>query len=216
MNISSFQPLNTKYMRIAYAAIIASILLLAVLSPPLLIAASDDDDGGNVITGSSTTFALLPCFTGADPELDCIQDRKVDMDGDGIDDLRITTRQTIVDFLEGGVLVGRAVGVQTIWEDLHTKLATASSYSSFSGTVGDSEPGSMMLMGSLESDRSEAPAFFSFDFTTVVVEGSGIGGLEGICGGGSGHGEGPPFISSSNYEFRFGNACNGNNDDNSS
>ena len=62
MNISSLQPLNTKYMRIAYATIIASILLLATIGPALLIAASDDDDnevGSQVIYEITATNARL-------------------------------------------------------------------------------------------------------------------------------------------------------------
>lgn len=163
---------------------------------------------GGTVSGPASTVATLPCFTGADPDPDCIKDRKVDLDGDGTPDVRITTRQTIVEFLPGSVLVGKLVGVQTIWEDLHARVAHAEFSGIFSGTVGDSEPGSMVMGSSLVSDRSEAPAHFAFSFTYTVLQGSGLLGLEGICGGGLGSGEGPPFLSNSQYEFRFGSSCN--------
>ena len=218
MNVSSLQPLNTKYMRVAYAAILTSILVFASISLVVPSIASDDDSdesNGVIVSGSASTRGTIFCFTGADPEPDCIKDRKVDLDDDGVFDLRVTTRQLVSEFLEGSVLVGKFVGVQTIWEDLHTNVAHAEFTGTFAGTVGDSEPGTMTLVSTLVSDRSRAPEFFSFDFSTIVLEGSGIGGLEGICGGGTGHGEGPPFASSSQYEFRFGDACSGNNDDSS-
>lgn len=65
MNISLLQPLNAKYMRVAYVAIITSILLLAAIGPSLLAAASDDPDNDETtclgtITGDVDGDVVVP------------------------------------------------------------------------------------------------------------------------------------------------------------
>ncbi len=54
MNISSLQPLNTKYMRIAYVAILASILLVASLTIAPSLASDDDNNDVVEFFGSGT------------------------------------------------------------------------------------------------------------------------------------------------------------------
>lgn len=66
MNISSLQPLNlnTRYMRVAYGTIIASILLLAAISPSLLAAASDDETTClGILTGDVDADLTVPSGT---------------------------------------------------------------------------------------------------------------------------------------------------------
>ena len=159
---------------------------------------------GGIVSGTFTSLAVVPCN---DPDIVCIQDHFIDVDGDGVDDLRITTR-TIVSTLTGD-MTGRRISLQQITQDLHTNIATAVAMGEFVGTVGDSEPGAFREIITLLSDRSQAPEFFQFSGTSSVVAESGTGGLKGICGGTILDGSGPPFVIANSFDFAFGAACEG-------
>lgn len=191
-----------------YVVIAASTILLAsfaaVVSPS--IASNDDDDDkdktkGKVISGPSSASTSVPCSA---PDVDCIAVRTVG-------NLEITTRILVTTYT--GVLEGTAVSMQTITENTDADTTFATATGTFTGTVGDSEPGAFSMTVTLTSDRSAWRAGtgpITFEGKVVVIEGSGQGGLEGICGGGFFEGSGPPFVSTSNYEFRFGDACRSN------
>ena len=76
----------------------------------------------------------------------------------------------------------------------------------FWGTLAGSGPGSFSFIAHLVANRALPGA--PIDGRFVVVEGTGIGGLEGICGGGI-------FTTGSagtdyDYTFRFGRDCKAN------
>ena len=149
---------------------------------------------------------VICCSGQSDSEaiiVDVMADKYIDLDGDGVDDVRVTTRRLIVEFT--GVMDGTATGLQTIHQDLHTNRARATNIFTFYGRVGTSEPGAMTIIFTRTSDRSD-PNLYKFDGTMVVIEGSGLGGLEGISGGGFSLGEGPaagPFTITARYDFHF-------------
>lgn len=159
---------------------------------------------GGIVSGTFGARVLVPCN---DPDIECIQDHFIDVDGDGVDDLRITTR-TIVATLTGD-MNGRRISIQQITQDLETNIATAVAMGEFFGTIGDSEPGAFREIITLLSDRSQAPEFFQFSGTSSVVAGSGTGGLKGICGATTLEGSGPPFVTVNSFDFAFGAACEG-------
>lgn len=197
-----------KVIRISTIVIIFSALLIATIATISLSYAGQGTQG-KVISGSASILTTAPCRS--EPET-CIMDRLVDLDGDLVDDYLMTTRQVL--HTVTGILEGMGFGTQTITQDLNTNKAYARSLDTFTGTVGDSEPGSFSWVTTFVSDRSQAPDLIQWEGNIVIVEGSGTGGLEGICGGGTYQGSGNAidgFISTSNYEFRFGDACRGNN-----
>ncbi len=159
---------------------------------------------GGIVSGTFAALVLVPCN---DPDIECIQDHFIDVDGDGVDDLRITTRTIIATIT--GEMNGNRISIQQITQDLETNIATAVAMGEFVGTIGDSEPGAFREIITLLSDRSQAPAFFQFSGTSSVVAGSGTGGLKGICGATTLEGSGPPFVTVNSFDFAFGAACEG-------
>lgn len=197
-----------KFMRITYVAIVASALLIAGIATVSLSYAGQGTKG-KVISGPSTSILTVWCRPPASTE-GCFDLRTVDLDGDDVDDIRIYSRHVVAE--PTGVMEGVNVMHQTIIIDLATNTGTGRFTGIFTGTVGDSEPGSMMLTGAWTTDRSEFP-FVSWEGNLQVVDDTGMGGLTGVCGGGSYQGSGgggEPFIGTSNYEFRFGDACRSN------
>jgi hypothetical protein len=163
---------------------------MATVGLPIVVS---EDGQGRTISGPAEFEATV---------VDVIADSYVDLDDDGVDDLRITTRRLVLEYT--GVVEGTGIGLMTITQDLDTNIARASTILTFYGRVGDSEPGTMTIIGTLISDRSGP--IYKAQGTKVVVEGSGLAGLEGICGGGSYQVEGPPggpFTATADYEFRF-------------
>ncbi len=174
--------------------LISVILISTIIAAVGLPIVASGDGKGRTISGPAEMEATI---------VDVIADEYIDIDDDGVDDLRITTRRLVVEFT--GVMEGTSTGLQTITQDLHTNIARATNTFTFYGRVGDSEPGAMTTIHTRISDRSD-PNLYKFYGTMVVVEGSGMGGLEGICGGGGSYGEGPatgPFTITAYYEFRF-------------
>lgn len=174
--------------------LISVILLSTIIAATGLPIVVSKDGQGRTIKGSVASKVTL---------VQVIADNYVDLDGDGVDDLRITTRLLVA--THTGVMEGTSTVVQTITEDLHTNIARATATNNFYGKIGDSEPGALTSITTLISDRSD-PNLYKFYGSMAVVEGSGLGGLEGICGGGGYQGAGPPagpFTVTSHYEFRF-------------
>ncbi len=107
-------------------------------------------------------------------------------------------------------------------EDALAKKAFQTNIGTFVGTLDRSEPGSFSSITHTVVDRAcrfqpvpcqpgQIPAEGKF----VVVEGSGMGGLEGICGGGSFKsvldGGLSTGVTEFDFTFRFGKDCRANN-----
>ncbi len=195
-------------MKIGYVAIVTSIIGVAGIAIVSLSYAAPGTKG-RIISGSASNEVFAPCLFDQNP----IMNRTVDFDGDGTDDFILRTCQIISDWYEG-VVLGTATGVQQYTINLNTGSSDFTNYLTFTGTVGDSEPGTMTLISTGSLDVSEFP-ILSWKGTHVVLEGSGSGGLEGICGGGTYEGgrpgpPGTPAITNFECEFRFGDVCRGN------
>lgn len=173
--------------------LISVILISTIIAAVGLPIVASGGEQGRTVSGPAEFEATI---------VDVIADSYVDTDGDGVDDLRITTRRLVLEYT--GVLDGTGIALMTITQDLHTNIARASTIINYYGRVGDSEPGAMTMIVTLISDRS-GPIYKAHG-SIVAVEGTGVGGLEGICGGGTYQVEGPPagpFTATAYYEFRF-------------
>jgi len=107
-----------------------------------------------------------------------------------------------------GSLQGTTVALQTVVrDDAVEKKAFQTNTGLFWGTFEGFEPGSFSFIVHNVVDRSNLPAT-PFQAKFVVVEGTGSGGLEGICGGGilKTVGAGTEY----DYTFRFGKDCKAN------
>ena len=111
-----------------------------------------------------------------------------------------------------GSLQGTTVALQTVVrDDVVEKKTFQTNTGAFWGTLDGFEPGSFSFIAHLVADRSDCPCppgSAPFEAKFVVVEGTGKGGLEGICGGGilkTG-----AASTDYDYTFRFGKDCKAN------
>ena len=112
-----------------------------------------------------------------------------------------------------GSLQGTTVALQTVVrDDVVEKKAFQTNTGHFWGTLEGFEPGSFSFIVHNVVDRSGCPCppgLAPFEAKFVVVEGTGSGGLEGICGGGTLKTAGTPSTDY-DYTFRFGKDCKAN------
>jgi hypothetical protein len=124
-------------------------------------------------------------------------------------------------------LEGQTVSMQNGVRDDDVRLqAFQTNLGSFFGRL-DQFGGSFSLISHVVLDRSKCLPFIAqdppqtcpgrlipFEGRTVVIAGTGMGDLEGICGGGTFHSEKNPDGTNGrtayDYTFRFGAACNAN------
>jgi len=127
-------------------------------------------------------------------------------------DLSLTLRYVVIAFT--GSLEGTTVNQQSIVrDDVVEKKSFITVTGTFFGTLNGSEPGSFSFIVHNVVDRSGCPcppAVTPSQGKFVVVEGTGSGGLEGICGSGT---FASPTGLGSTYEhtYRFGKDCKANN-----
>ncbi|MCL5318812.1 MAG: DUF3224 domain-containing protein [Thaumarchaeota archaeon] len=186
--------LNNPYAKTVTIAIVASVLLLAGIT---MI-------GPSIAAGSSAKESEKVRATGTVPStiIDVIADKTVG-------DLKFTTQRTLATYT--GDIQGTQTGFATLTGNSTSKIANTLSTQSFKGTIAG-RSGTFAAIQTLISDRSN-PSLYVFKGTFTVVESSGQEGLEGICGGGTLMGSGPPtgpFTTTYDYTFRFGDACNSN------
>ena len=181
--------------RIAFVTSVALILLIAGLVTGQSSAAGD---GAEIrATGTFTT-----AFSSN------IGDQTVG-------NLQILSRYAVSSFT--GSLVGTTVTLQTIArDDVVEHKAFQTNTGSFFGKL-DELKGSFSIINHVVADRSRCvlgvpcPAsLIPIEGKFTVVEGTGKGELEGICGGGTF--ENPSgSLSSYDFTFRFGKDCKANN-----
>jgi len=129
-----------------------------------------------------------------------------------VGNLNILSRYAVSSFT--GSFVGTAVSLQTIArDDVVEKKAFQTNVGSIWGKLGDLE-GSFSSITHVVVDRSQCPCppgLTPIEGNLVVVEGSGKGELEGICGGGTIKSS-LPLGSGTDYDFifRFGEDCKAN------
>lgn len=165
MSVSSLQLLNEKkYVYIVFAASLAAVLLMASIGPSLLASASDDDDDIINATGDFIIEEVPLSRTDTFMAPHLIINRL----------LRITLTED---------LVGTILGHEILLSNLATSNGVGSLRETFDGVVGDSDPGTFTAIVTVLSDLSAFP-IVTFEASFVIVEGSGLAGLEGICGGG--------------------------------
>jgi hypothetical protein len=178
--------------RVAVVMGVAFILLLAMLAPTLVSARADDKQIH--ATGTISTAVVYVAATGVS------------------NGYTVQTRGTADTW--SGTLSGTATALQ---QRISNSL-TASTVEDevFTGTLAGSAIGTFADIITISSNTSGCPCppgTITFSGTTVVVAGSGMGGLAGICGGGTFSGTGDPvhgFITTYDLNLRFGGSCNSN------
>ena len=133
-----------------------------------------------------------------------------------VGDLNILSRYAVSTYT--GSLEGTTVTLQTVARD---DVALHKAFQVNTGTfwgvlmVPDRLEGSFSFIVHLVGDRMNCscpPGVVPFEGKFVVVEGTGMGGLEGICGGGSFKSTGVAGVPTDyDYTFRFGQDCRANN-----
>jgi len=171
---------------------VALILLLAMLVPTFASARADDKEIHATGTVSTSVVYVVDSVV--------------------VSGNTVLTRAT-VDTLTG-TLSGTATGLQ------HRISNAVSSqnieYREFTGTMAGSKSGSYASILLIIGDTSGCPCppgTIAFHGTEVIIAGSGIGGLEGICGRGTFSGTGDPvhgFTTTYDNIFHFGGSCNSN------
>ena len=180
------------YLRITIVCAISLILVLATTG--LLLSPAHANQGKKVhVTGtlaSSVLYVVMDKTTG---------------------NLHVLTR-AFLDTYTGG-LSGTDSALQQRIENSLTSRSQTSSIGPFTGTVGDSAPGSFTWIASLTGDTSGCPCppgTITLTGNLVVVAGSGQGGLADICGGGTVTGSGDAvngFTTTYDFTFQFGASC---------
>ena len=173
---------------------IASILLVASLAVTNPLNAASAGGGEIKATGTITT-TFLPFF---------VTQEKVP-GGE-----RVRTRNVIATF--SGDLVGDTFYLSSVRDDpsAPTPRESYTSYvATFIGTLKGSEPGSFASVAHIRTVIN-ADGSFTFKGTTSITHGSGMRGMEGICGGGTFEG-GTGQPTTYDYTFRFGKDCKANN-----
>lgn len=131
---------------------------------------------------------------------------------DPLHNVTILTRYNVNTYT--GSLNGKAGVHQTISRDDEQKKSFLTNVGTFWGKLEFEpgrapDPGSFSFIVHLVADLSN-PSVITTKSKFVVVEGTGMGGLEGICGGGTQVNTGVP-PASYDLTFRFGSDCKANN-----
>jgi len=180
-------------------SIVLSIALTLLLAGPVTI-------GPSRVAGDGATTRATGAFTTVFPA-------EIARATQG--DLDIMARFSVTTFT--GSLDGTTLSVQTVArDDVVKKKAFQTNTGSFWGTLDDSKPGSFSFIIHLVTDRPfcergkpcAGPNPISGNL--VVVEGTGMDGLEGICGGGTFHMSSTGVGTDYDFTFRFGKDCKAN------
>jgi hypothetical protein len=171
---------------------VAFTLLLAILAPTFAPARADDK--GIHATGTIFTAVVYVAGTGV------------------VGGNTVTTRATVDTF--SGTLSGTGTALQ---QRLSNSLTSETvEYEEFTGTLAGSGTGTFADIITISGNTSGCPCppgTITFSGTIVVVAGTGMGGLKGICGGGTFSGSGDPvhgFTTTYDETFHFGGFCNSN------
>jgi hypothetical protein len=171
---------------------VAFTLLLAMLAPTLASAESND----KTIHATGTLSSVVPYV----------------VDTSVVSGNTVLTRAFLNTF--SGTLSGTGTGLQ---QRISNALSSEQvSYGEFTGTLAGSTKGTYATIDTIIGDTSGCPCppgTITFHGTSVVVSGSGMGGLAGICGRGTYVGTGDPvhgFTTTYDYTFHFGGSCNSN------
>jgi len=180
MNISSLQPLNEKKnIYIVFATILAAVLVMASIGPSLL-AAGDDSDG--------LRRANVGVFVDSVPA--------VNIKTQAVGPHTINTETTVGEY--SGDVAGTLACTRTVIVNVDEARFTGTAICNFVGSVLGSDPGSMTKIFTFDGP-------FGGPVPGTVQFSQGVGGLQGICGGGT-------FLNVAgevfyDYVFAFGDDC---------
>jgi len=182
------------YARAAIVIGIGAILLLTMLIPTLASAKADD----NVVhvTGTYISYAAIPD----------VSDSTVTH---GSTTTAVRDFNLVSDITEiGSNGHGETISFVTSARDVGSNTRVATTTSTYQGTIGNSQPGVFSEILTYTVDYSN-PSHIVVSGRATVIQGSGQGGLAGICGGGTFQGLlGSPGTFDDIY--RFGASCASN------
>ncbi len=179
MNVGSLQPLNEKKsIYIVFATILAAVLVMASIGPSLL-AAGDDSDG--LRRANVGIFVDTPA---------------VNINTQVVGPHTINTETTVGEY--SGDVAGTLACTRTVIVNSGESRFTGTAICNFVGSVLGSDPGSMTKIFSFDGP-------FGGPVPGTVQFSQGVGGLQGICGGGT-------FLNVAgevfyDYVFAFGDDC---------
>jgi hypothetical protein len=171
---------------------VAFTLLLAMLAPTFASARADDK--GIHATGTVSTTVAYVAGTAV------------------VGGSTVLTRAVVSVY--SGTLSGTSTALQQRISNALT--SETASYAEFTGTLAGSTSGTYASIITISGNTSGCPCppgTITFSGTEIIVAGSGMGGLKGICGGGTFSGTGDPvngFTTTYDLTFHFGGSCNSN------
>ena len=185
---------KTPHIRIALVVAVASVLLLATMGTQISPVSAKSEIHA---TGTYLTTGLLP-------------DEHQRTSGDLTIFLRLLHSKYV------GDLQGDAVAEALIVQDnVVEKVGFPRSDGTFRGTLnGGSEKGTFAYTTHWVADRTACPCppgLNPIDGNFVIIEGTGTGAFEGICGGGTFNIPAGGLPATYDYTFRFGKDCKANN-----
>jgi hypothetical protein len=179
-------------LRVTIVTGVAILLLLAMLAPTFASARADDKE----VRATGTVSTVVAYVTGTSV----------------VGGNTVTTRAVVSTY--SGTVSGTATALQQRIANALTSETIQSQ--EFTGTVAGSTKGTYASIITITGDTSGCPCppgTIAFHGTEVIVAGSGMDGLVGICGGGTFSGSGDPvkgFTTTYDLTFHFGGFCNSN------
>ena len=184
---------KSPHIRIAYTAMIASILLvasLAVMNP--LNAAATDDKRTCHATGTFTSGVVPDIATQT------------------VGDLIIRTRVSANTYTGG--FEGRTITLRATTSDTTAKMVYDSGLTTVIGSLCGSPQGKLTGIFTFTQDQTACPCppgIQTLEGIFIVQDGSGQGGFEGVCGGGTFKAAtGQP--ATYDWTLHFGKSCRSN------
>jgi len=180
--------------RVAIVTGIALILLFAMVAPTFASAKADSER----IHATGTISTVVPYVVGTAV----------------VSGSTVLTRAVVNTYT--GTLSGTGTALQQRIADALTSETV--SYTEVTGTLAGSAKGTYASIDTITGDTTGCPCppgTITFHGTSVVVVGSGMDGLKGICGGGTFVGSGDPvhgFTTTYDFTFHFGGSCNSSGD----
>jgi hypothetical protein len=106
---------------------------------------------------------------------------------------------------------GEIVALVVSARDTGSNIRFVTAIGTYSGTIGNSQPGIFSETFTYIFDYSN-PSHVVVSGTETVIQGSGQGGLKGICGGGTFQATvtSPPSPGTFDFTFHFGASCASN------
>jgi hypothetical protein len=176
---------------------VALILLFAMLAPTLVSARAEDNTVH--VTGTFIAIVVTPVVASYTVTHGSTTT--------SVSDYNIVSDLTETGSNGHGELISFAISARDVGSNIRFITTT----STYSGTIGNSQPGTFSETLTYTIDYSN-PSHIVVSGSATIVQGSGQGGLKGICGGGMFQGllTTPPTPGTFDDTYHFGASCASN------